>query len=386
MAEISATGAQASLKNAPGGPAARLLFLDNAKAALVVLVVAHHAGQPYGPTGGAWPLTHAEHWRMLGPFFHVNASFFMGLFFFLSAFFLPGAYDRKGPRRFLMDRLIRFGSVLLLFQFLVIPVLTWAFSKEGLSFGRFWFREIFERQHIEFAHLWFIAHLLVYAVGYVLWRRLRGTPPAAQTPRPFPSNLAIAGYALALSVVSALVRIWFPIDRWVFIGVPCELAHLPQYFSLFVLGALAYRYAWLPGIPARAGRLWLGIGLALALFRYSYTAFRWGFLRNPHRGFEWQPFFWTTWEALLCVGMCIGTIWFFREYVGGVSRVSRFFTRNAYGLYIVHLPIVIMVQFALEGSGFGPIALTALSTAVTTLLGCAVVAGLRTLPGAGKVL
>ncbi len=363
----------------PVGHAGRIAFLDNLKTVLVVLVVAHHAGQPYGPTGGAWPLTHPEHARMLGPFFHVNASFFMGLFFFVSAFFMPGAYDRKGPRRFLKDRFIRFGSVLLLFQFLGYPALAWSVSKEGLSFGSFWFREIIERRHIEFAHLWFIGHLLVYAVAYAVWRGLRGKPAAAQTPRPFPSNAAIAGYALALSAVSAVVRIWFPIDRWVFIGVPCELAHLPQYLSLFVLGALAYRYAWLPGIPERAGRLWLGIGLALVAFRYSYTAFRWSFLRR-------QPLLWTTWEALLCVGLSIGGVWFFSRYAGGVSGVSRFLSRNAYGLYVVHLPVVIMVQFALEGSRWGPLTLTAMATAAATALGYAATAGLRRLPGGEKVL
>jgi peptidoglycan/LPS O-acetylase OafA/YrhL len=33
-----------------------LYFLDNLRVALIVLVIAHHVGQAYGPTGGSWPI------------------------------------------------------------------------------------------------------------------------------------------------------------------------------------------------------------------------------------------------------------------------------------------------------------------------------------------
>ena len=38
------------------GSSTRLHFIDNMRVGLITLVVAHHAGQPYGPTGGQWPL------------------------------------------------------------------------------------------------------------------------------------------------------------------------------------------------------------------------------------------------------------------------------------------------------------------------------------------
>ncbi|MEM8808493.1 MAG: hypothetical protein AAGF01_20950 [Cyanobacteria bacterium P01_G01_bin.38] len=34
----------------------RLTFIDNLRIMLTMLVVAHHAAQPYGPTGGEWPI------------------------------------------------------------------------------------------------------------------------------------------------------------------------------------------------------------------------------------------------------------------------------------------------------------------------------------------
>jgi peptidoglycan/LPS O-acetylase OafA/YrhL len=87
----------------------RLLFIDSLRILLITLVVMKHAGQAYGPTGGRWPIVDPERARVLGPFFAVNAAFFMGLFFLVSAYFLPGACDRKGPRAFLQDRGLRLG-------------------------------------------------------------------------------------------------------------------------------------------------------------------------------------------------------------------------------------------------------------------------------------
>ena len=72
------------------GMPSRLYFIDSLRVLLVSLVVAHHAGQAYGPTGGDWPIFSPERTPLLGPFFPVNAAFFMGLFFLISGYFIPG--------------------------------------------------------------------------------------------------------------------------------------------------------------------------------------------------------------------------------------------------------------------------------------------------------
>lgn len=104
----------------------RLYFIDNLKIALIMLVVAHHAGQAYGP-GGWWYFLDDESINWLGKFFSVNAAFFMSMFFFLSAYFLPQSIVRKGPNRFLKERLIRIGIPLLLGFLLIIPILMYLY-------------------------------------------------------------------------------------------------------------------------------------------------------------------------------------------------------------------------------------------------------------------
>jgi glucans biosynthesis protein C len=55
----------------------RLYFIDNLKIGLTILVIAHHVGQAYGPTGGWWAIQETARTPLLGPFFTVNRSFFI---------------------------------------------------------------------------------------------------------------------------------------------------------------------------------------------------------------------------------------------------------------------------------------------------------------------
>ena len=76
----------------------------------------------------------------------------MGLFFLISAYFMPTSFDRKGAVQFLKDRSVRFG----------VPVVV-----IGLTIG------LLSKAGFDMAHLWFVAHLLVYAVLYTGWRVLK---------------------------------------------------------------------------------------------------------------------------------------------------------------------------------------------------------------------
>jgi hypothetical protein len=91
----------------------RLLYLDNLKVFLIVLVIAHHASLPYGYYNAGWPV-HEPYVsdicaQVLSWFTSVNGAFFMGLFFLVSAYFLPASFDRKGAAKYVKDRLLRLG-------------------------------------------------------------------------------------------------------------------------------------------------------------------------------------------------------------------------------------------------------------------------------------
>lgn len=328
---------------------------DMLKLFLALLVVFHHAGQPYGPTGGSWPIMHAEKFRPLGPFFHTNASFFMGLFFLISAYFLPAAYDRKGARRFLAERFRKFLLPILVFGLVVFPAL------KILVMGKPW-NEAF--LPFEFGHLWFLGHLLAYALLYGAYRQWRPESPPAED-RPFPPLAALLAYGVLLAAVDLVVRHWWPTDLWGRFVLVAEVAHLPQYASLFLFGLIAARYRWLERIPPATGRACLGLLAAAILVRAAHFVVHFEILRRD--GLV-PDLLWELWESSVCVGACIGLIHLFRRHAARAGAGLRFAARQAFALYVLHLPVLVAIQFALEGTALDPLSLTLLSGFATTVL------------------
>lgn len=380
-------------------PKKRLWFLDNLRVALTVLVIFHHVGQAYGPTGGFWAFENPERWPYLGFFFWTNASFFMGLFFFIAGFFLPGSFGRNGPAAFLKDRFRRFGIPLVLFLVLVNPVLMYVsyvnFRGGRLSFLTYYTDVYFglgprpanwigpSWPDLNFGHLWFIEHLLVYGVCYAVWRVLSKRLAMAnpETGRA-PGDLALLRYALALTAVSAITRVWFPIDHWIgFLGfIQMEPAHLPQYLSLFLLGTVACRQNWVETMPHDRGMRWLRVGLgAVGAALVAYL------LRDRLPGATVKTVF-TFMESFVAVGLSVGLIALFRARWNTQGPLGRSLSDSAYGAYLFHVPIVVALQYAASAVPVGPLpkfVLVGLASAVLSFVASYL---LRKVPGASAVL
>jgi len=114
-----------------------------------------------------------------------------------------------------------------------------------------------------YIHLWFVLHLLVYSVGYALWRLVteRFNFRARSDGKPFWPAVLLA-LVLILALITWAVRFRYTINQWVpfLYPVPAEMLHLPQYISMFVLGILAYRIKALDRLPAAVGTVWLSSG------------------------------------------------------------------------------------------------------------------------------
>ncbi len=379
----------------------RLWALDRLKVVLTFMVIAHHVGQGYGATGGFWAYQNPERWLYLGFLFWVNSSFFMGLFFFISAYFVPGSYDRKGGAAFLKDKLIRFGLPLVIYELLINPVqmyvsyinyrggtlpfltyyiqiyLGMAPKPDGFQ-GPIW-------PDINFGHLWFVQHLLFYAAGYALWRLVSRSPAThgpARTKADAPGDLAILGYAISLTVATLLVRTRFPIDDWLTVPgfIMGEPAHLPQYLSLFVLGTIAVRRGWFQAMPRARGLRWLWVGLVAALagglVRYHLVPFppaAWGLLL-------------TTSECFLAAGFVVGLCTLFRERFNTTTPFWQMLGTDAFGAYLVHVPIVVALQYATSAMPAGPVPKFLLVTFLSIPLSFMVSHYLRRIPGVERVL
>jgi glucan biosynthesis protein C len=356
------------------GETKRLYFLDNLRIGLTILVIAHHVGQAYGPTGGSWPIQESARAAILGPFFTVNRSFFMSLFFLISGYLMVMSYDRSGPGHFLKSRLLRLGVPLLVFFFLIIPLQQYLCHCRTGDLGGMSFRDYYASRYFgatgaeaNFGHLWYVEHLLILGLCYhalrrTVWRRRRAEDPVSVRP---PGHVAILVFALALAFTSAVVRRWYPIDKW---------GGFLRDLSFFILGAIAYRRGWFLGLSKETGRVWLLIGVVAAALWYIFS------LRNLwpvfHISRESMKIIYPIWESLLCCGMCIGLLILFRERLNCQGRLGKILADNQYAAYVFHVPVVVFVQYLAAGIALLPFTKFALVTAagvpLTFLLSAAI--------------
>lgn len=103
----------------------RLYFVDRLKLFLTLAVIGVHACHPW-TFASWWPVPSPHKSLLLTRIVFAFTSFFMGVFFFFSAYFLRPSYDRRGGLAFLGNRLIRFGVPLVVTLTAVVPCVMYA--------------------------------------------------------------------------------------------------------------------------------------------------------------------------------------------------------------------------------------------------------------------
>ena len=111
MADVSVNATNETL--ATPAATSRVLFIDNIRWSMIILVLSMHAADTYSPFGNWYYVDRQATGFGTALFFGIYQSFlqafFMAALFFIAGYFAAGAFDRKGFSRFARDRLIRLG-------------------------------------------------------------------------------------------------------------------------------------------------------------------------------------------------------------------------------------------------------------------------------------
>ncbi|MFC4561729.1 acyltransferase family protein [Nocardiopsis mangrovi] len=380
---------------APPPAARRLAYIDNLRIVLTVLVVLHHVAVTYGNIP-VWYYTEPAQdpsGAALDLLVIFNQAFFMGFFFLVSGYFVPASYDRKGPRAFLRGRLVRLGVPMLLFVLLARPLLTSVFfpaaqaaaAEQGEELP-YW---LFYLVSWDPGPMWFVEVLLVFCLGYMLIRRIRGTAAAsarqveAPAPRPvspLTGTLAVAAFTAVLIALTYAWRLLVPTGSyWPFVGLPTPY-YLPQYVLLFTVGALAFRQGWADRLPRGAG--WGGlavalIGAAAGLAHLSAS--------DDTAGAGLAALTAAAWENVFAVGVIIALTVLFREVFNGQGRFGRFLSDQAFGVYFLHPLVLVGLGYALSGWEATAVVKFAAMAVLALPLCWGAARLLRSVPGARKV-
>jgi len=349
--ETTAPSVSYSISAAEAQPKAvgRLFFIDSIRVFLTILVLLHHLMITYAHSGD-WVYMEGQPdfaTSAIGSWFcAINQAYFMGLFLLISAYFVPGSYDRKGAWHFFKDRLIRLGIPLALYSWVIHPLFVYLFFYKDIQ-KPFW--QYFPKQYFEsgtlIGHgpLWFVEILLIFSLVYVLWRMLTASRPASvNMETSFPRNGTIAVFALLLGVAGFLVRLVFAMDSYTFAPLNLQFPFFAQYIALFIVGLIAYRRNWLLGLPDKTGRFWVRLSVLLILL-WPPLVIACGAIEDDSLlkgGLHWQALAYALWEAFTCVGMCISVVYIFRRSFNVMGKTASFLVPNAYAAYIIHAPII----------------------------------------------
>jgi hypothetical protein len=361
---------------------------------LTIQVLLFHLLIIYAGTG-SWLYTEGRQDFATGAlgawFITVSQAYFMGLFLLISAYFVPGSFDRKGASRFLNDRLIRLGIPLAVYSWILSPLLVYWFKrvKEGVSLPWWHFLPGLKFEAvIGSGPLWFVETLLIFSLVYAGWRLATGSRPASTTvDARFPGNGMIALFALLLGVVSFGVRLWRPVG-WNFTPLNLQFPFFAQYIALFIVGLIAYRRDWLTRLPETTGRLWLAIGIVMILMFWP-LALGGGMDKGIEQftgGWHWQAFAYALWEFFLCLGLCIGLIYLFRRDLNRQGKLARFLVPNAYTAYIIHGVVITVIALAVRDVMVYPLLKWALVALVAVPLCFGLSHLIRKLPYTDRVL
>jgi len=389
-----------SPEQAASGRTSRLFFIDHLRAALVILVVLHHVALVYGAIVPSFyyiepPFDDPLAGLVLLVFALFNQAWFIGAFFLLAGYFAPGSLDRKGPGSFLKDRLLCLGIPLVIFYFVLSPI-SWiglwlmpASLTAGLLPPLTWQQY---PQRLGMGPMWFVAMLLIFTFGYAAWRMLtRNRTSSSMSKSSLPSHLGVGIFILALALVSYLVRIIVPIGKFV-LEFP-TLSYFPQYLSFFVIGTVASRHNWFRTLPSSMGVVGFVIAVVagVALFPIAFISLLIS-LENasqqlPPFGYgTWQSAVYTLWDSTFAVGMVLGLIPLFRRFFDGQGRFGRFLSQHSYAVYVIHIPIVVVVAFALRGIELAPLLKFGMASLIGVPTCFAVAYIVRKIPLASRVL
>jgi Acyltransferase family len=374
---------------------ARNLSLDRARTFLTLVVLLHHAVIPYTYFGHTDPAS----WAGFDVVVLATDSFFMAMFFFLSGLFTWPGIARKAPSVFLRDRLLRLGLPFAIAAFTVIPLAYYAIALRhdpGLSFTAFWWKTITVGPWPS-GPIWFVWVLLAFDLTASLLYRVSAhlvDPGNRVSLRGFDQP---AVFWLLLVVVTTIAYVpallYFGGSKWFELGpFSVQASRILLYFAYFFIGVSVGAANFDRGILSAGGQLpkqrWLWVLATLIPYCLMWVMIyiKREVLGNPDPQPHWYQAIYGTFFVLFSGSILLAILAFFLHQKSPGPNLLDRMQADAYGIFLVHYPIALWIQYALYDYGWPAIVKATIGFVLTVILSWGLTAGLRKIPGASHVL
>ncbi|MCK1524540.1 MULTISPECIES: acyltransferase [unclassified Bradyrhizobium] len=374
---------------------ARNLSLDRARTFLTLVVLLHHAVIPYTYFGHTDPAS----WAGFDVVVLATDSFFMAMFFFLSGLFTWPGIARKAPSVFLRDRLLRLGLPFAIAAFTVIPLAYYAIALRhdpGLSFTAFWWKTITVGPWPS-GPIWFVWVLLAFDLTASLLYRVSAhlvDPGNRVSLRGFDQP---AVFWLLLVVVTAIAYVpallYFGGSKWFELGpFSVQASRILLYFAYFFIGVSVGAANFDRGILSAGGQLpkqrWLWVIATLIPYclMWGMIYIKREILGNPDPQPHWYQAIYGTFFVLFSGSILLAILAFFLHQKSPGPNLLDRMQADAYGIFLVHYPIALWIQYALFDYSLPAIVKATIGFVLTVVLSWVLTAALRKIPGASHVL
>jgi glucans biosynthesis protein C len=378
------------------------LALNNLRGVVILIVVAFHAVSAYlGYLGRgafafdkapfmwrAFPIVDTQRWFGFDLFCAWQDVSLMCLMFFLSALFTWPSLKRKGTATFLKDRLLRLGVPYLFGIAIVMPIALYPVYRVSATDPSIvaYARHLFALPFWPNGPMWFLWQLLALTImAAALHRFLPGAVEtlaewsSAADRKPLRYFIALTAAAILAYVPPALA---FTPFSWSNHGLLALQLCRPLLYAVVYLAGLAVGSRDLEsGLLAPGGRLtqnwarWLWGAFATYALWIALTAYS----MSPGAPLPLRVAMNVSF-ALCCTTGCFAAFAFTLRFGAVPSRALAALSENAFGLYVLHYPFVVWLQYALVGASLFAVVKGAVVFGCSLALSLVAISALRALP------
>lgn len=328
----------------------RLYFMDNLRAAVILLVIVFHVALGYmAPAPEWWYVIDTKNSGLFNLFVLNVDVFIMPTMFFVAGYFMLPALRRQGTAAFMRAKLWRIALPWLIGVFLFAPAITymiWYSRTDTPPPYLFYLQNMFITPAVfNHAHYWFLGVLCWFFALTLLVRQVKpawlepSACPAAPTSRFF----VLATIATTLGFWS--LNVSFPADTWfsklyVISFQPCRILSYAYYFAM---GIYAWRQGWFnAGGYAPAWSRWAA---AAALVMVVFTVFRVTVPVPPTLTLKAV-------HAFLHSLFSLTMVWFllavFQRFVNSSAQAWQRLAAVSYIVYYIHQGIVLPIAYRIQ--------------------------------------
>ena len=370
----------------------RLIFFDNLRYLMILLVLIFHSGVSFGSMVAFWPYHDPNPTEFVDIMMMLFDVFMMSILFFIAGYFALPSLQKKGSKRFLKGKFKRLGIPWLVVTILLLPVLDYIHYYirsigKGLSprnYGEHWWlsmKKITEfhigpmrmsgymdmTEHFYQRYMWFLSLLLLFFVVFWLfyeakkkWDRVSERPIQGKTVSNRSVYQVLALVGLLNVLLFALVKFLLsspsePFDFvWRSLGnlIQFETAKLAFYVPYFGLGIYAYSRKWFTN-GKDFGRPWVWGLICFLLMVINMLVGR-----SMTRAIEPSMVL----QLSLVVLYPLWPLSFLGMFTAFASRrwnhatpLSRELAINSYDMYLVHYVFVLLLPLLLSTWEGGPV-------------------------------